>query len=342
MKPITDTSLKDYLAARVPEWQDVEITGLHRLPLGASRETYRFDLTHRGSNGKRETLRLILRRDPPASNVDSTRRHEYESYRAIYGHGIPVPRMILLEEDTAYFDGAVSLAEDLRGFHNSEYQLQLPEWRSKLPRLADQLWTFMGRLAAVDVDQLDIRGFMRPTTVESTAPQELEYWVAKLDRNDVGAEPVTRAAIRYLRRNLPVAPKLSMVHGDFRAGNVLYDDEGNVRAVLDWEMAHIGDPLEDLAWSITRTFSFGKDERRSGVAPKDVAIAAWERASGLEAEPQRLLWWELFSCVKGQAIWATMGHVWETGANQEVIMPYAAWWLRNSQDRAVLELMGKL
>ena len=81
---------------------------------------------------------------------------------------------------------------------------------------------------------------------------------------------------------------------------------------------------------------------RSGVAPKEVAVSTWEHASGLRAEPKALLWWELFACVKAQAIWAAMGHVWESGANQDVIMPYAAWWLRNAQDRAVLELMGKL
>jgi len=342
MKPITESSLSEYLATRVPEWREVQIHGLHRLPLGASRETYRFDLSHAGQDRQRETLRLILRRDPPASNVDSNRRHEYECYRAIYGHGIPVPKMILLEEDPVHFDGAISLAEDLRGFHNSEYQLQNPEWRPKLPRLAEQLWGYMGKLAALDVDKLSVAHFMQPATSESTARQELDYWVAKLEKNDVGAEPITWAAIRFLRRNYPVAQKLSLVHGDFRAGNVLYDDEGNVRAVLDWEMGHLGDPLEDLAWSITRTFSFGKDDRRSGVAPKEVAVSTWEKSSGLRAEPEALLWWELFACVKAQAIWAAMGHVWESGANQDVIMPYAAWWLRNAQDRAVLELMGKL
>jgi aminoglycoside phosphotransferase (APT) family kinase protein len=342
MKPITEASLTAYLAPRTAQWPELEIANLHRLPMGASRETYRFDLTYRGAAGRRVSERVILRRDPPASNVESTRRHEYESYRAIHGHGIPVPKMILLEEDPQHFDGAISLAEDLRGFHNSEYQLQQPTWRDRLPKLAEQMWSTMGKLAAIDIAGLGLESFMRPATRESAARQELDYWIAILDKNDVGAEPITRAAIRFLLRRPPVAQKLCMVHGDFRAGNFLYDDNGDIVAILDWEMAHIGDPLEDLAWSLTRTFSFGKDDRRSGLATKDVAVAAWQRGSGLKADPEALLWYELFTCVKAQAIWASAAYVWNNGTNRDVILAYAPWWLRNAQDRATLELMGKL
>jgi hypothetical protein len=59
MKPITESALADYLATRVPEWGAIQIHGLHRLPLGASRETYRFDLEYEVKDGQRETVRLI-------------------------------------------------------------------------------------------------------------------------------------------------------------------------------------------------------------------------------------------------------------------------------------------
>lgn len=340
MREVTEPLLCGYLAEKMPEWRDIAVTGLHRLPMGASRETFRFDLTYRDETGP-QALRVILRRDPPASNVDSDRRHEFEAYRAIYGHGIPVPKMILLEEDASHFDGAISLAEDLRGYHNSEYQFQDPAWADRLPHVAREMWTTMGRLAAVPVEELDL-SFTRPATRENTALQELDYWVDNLDNHDIGPEPIIRAAIRRLRRWQPVAQKLALVHGDFRAGNFLYDDSGNLVALLDWEMAHCGDPLEDLAWSITRVFSFGKNELRSGLALREDAIRIWEEASGLTADPEALAWWELFICVKAQAIWNASAHVWMTGQGREVIHAYAAWWLRNAQDKSALELMGKL
>ena len=340
MRDVTVPLLSGYLAEKMPGWRDISITGLHRLPMGASRETFRFDLAYRDETGP-QSLRVILRRDPPASNVDSDRRHEYEAYRAIYGHGIPVPKMLLLEEDASHFDGAISLAEDLRGYHNSEYQFQDPAWADRLPHIAREMWSTMGRLAAVPVEDLDL-SFTRPATRENTATQELEYWVGSLDKHDVGPEPIIRAAIRKLRRWQPVAQKLALVHGDFRAGNFLYDDAGNLIAVLDWEMAHCGDPLEDLAWSITRVFSFGKNDLRSGLALREDAIRIWEEASGLTADPDALAWWELFICIKAQAIWNASAHVWATGQGREVIHAYAAWWLRNAQDKSALELMGKL
>lgn len=341
MRDLTETALETYLAAKMPDWREISVTGLHRLPMGASRETFRFDLAYASDTEGAQALKVILRRDPPASNVDSDRRHEYEAYRAIYGHGIPVPRMILLEEDASHFDGAISLAEDLRGFHNSEYQFQDPAWGDRLPHIAREMWTTMGKLAAVPVEDLDL-SFTRPATRENTAQQELDYWVASLDSHDVGPEPIIRAAIRKLRRWYPVATKLALVHGDFRAGNFLYDDNGDLKAVLDWEMAHCGDPLEDLAWSMTRTFCFGKNDLRSGLATREEAIRLWEEGSGMKAHPDALAWWELFICVKTQAIWNAGTHVWATGQGREIIHAYAAWWLRNAQDKAALELMGKL
>lgn len=341
MRPITDESLTSYLQARMPDWRNVAVSNLHRLPMGASRETFRLDLAYEDASG-RHAEKLILRRDPPESNVDSDRRHEFNAYRAVYGHGIPVPRMVLLEEDASHFDGAISLAEDLRGFHNSEYQVQLPEWKDRMPRLAEGMWTAMGHLAALPVENLDV-AFMVPSTPETTAMQELDYWEATLDKADVGAEPIVRAAIRWMRRNPPPpATKLAVVHGDFRAGNFLYDDAGDLVAVLDWEMAHLGDPLEDLAWSMSRVFSFGKDERRSGLAPREDALRIWQAASGMEIDPHALKWWELLVCIKGQAIWNAGVAAWNASDDPQVIHAYAAWWLRNAQDRAILELMGKL
>lgn len=340
MQELTADSIVTYLTFARPEWRDIAVAGLHRLPMGASRETFRFDLSWHDDDGP-QAIKVILRRDPPASNVDSDRRHEFAAYQAIYGHGIPVPRMILLEEDPAHFGGAISLAEDLRGYHNSEYQFQQPAWADKLPHVAREMWATMGHLAAVPVEDLDL-SFTRPATPETAALQELDYWVASLDKHDIGPEPILRAAIRELYRWQPVAQKLALVHGDFRAGNFLYDDAGDLIAVLDWEMAHCGDPLEDLAWSMTRTFCFGKNDLRSGLATREDAIGIWEDASGLTADPRALHWWELFICVKAQAIWNASAHVWATGESREVIHAYAAWWLRNAQDKAVLELMGKL
>jgi aminoglycoside phosphotransferase (APT) family kinase protein len=132
------------------------------------------------------------------------------------------------------------------------------------------------------------------------------------------------------------------VHGDYRTGNLLFDPAGGVIGVLDWEMVHIGDPLEDLAWGLNRVWRFQNDDRAGGLVPMGDAIRLWEHASGARADRQALRWWEMFSCVKGQAIWVSAAKAFASGGNRDLIMPIAAWMQANSQDRAALELMGHL
>jgi aminoglycoside phosphotransferase (APT) family kinase protein len=342
MIELTPEIVGAYLARSVPGWETIQISSMDRLPLGASRETFRIDASVTAADGAKTDYKMILRRDPPASLVDSDRLTEYESYRAIYGHGIPVPQMIHLEMDPEQLGGAISIAEDMRGFHNSEYQFDIEPWSNHIPKLAEQMWGYMGKLAAVETEGLGLESFMDPTTVETAAKQQLDFWVAKFRRNCICPDPIMEAAIRTLERTCPVAKKLAMVHGDFRAGNFLYDEAGDIHAILDWEMAHIGDPLEDLTWSLNRGFCFGKDDRRSGLVSREEAIAIWEKASGMTADPAALAWYELFSCVKAQSLWASAANVWQSGENRDIILAYASWWLQNTENKAMLEIMGRL
>ena len=132
------------------------------------------------------------------------------------------------------------------------------------------------------------------------------------------------------------------MHADFRTGNFLYDTEGGIHAILDWEMAHLGDPLEDLAWGINPVWRWAKDERAGGLALREEAIRIWERASGLRAEPAALRWWEVFSSVKGQAIWVSSAKEFTSGKNQDLVLALSGWLMGNSQDRAALLDLGKL
>jgi aminoglycoside phosphotransferase (APT) family kinase protein len=184
---------------------------------------------------------------------------------------------------------------------------------------------------------------MQPLAAEDCWKRELEYWEARIDEDELCPQPIIRAAIRWLRRNPPPpAQKVGVVHGDFRTGNFLYDTEGDIRGILDWEMAHLGDPLEDLAWSINPVWRWARDGRAGGLAVNSEAIRIWEEASGLRADPEALHWWELFSSVKGQAIWVSSAKEFTDGKNQDLILALSGWLMGNSQDRAALLAMGRL
>ncbi|MBL8773846.1 MAG: phosphotransferase family protein [Phenylobacterium sp.] len=335
-----EARLAGYIAARLPHATDVAISALERISGGASRETYRFVLSWTEAGGQRHR-RLILRRDPPASLIDTERRVEFEAYRAFRGSSVPVPEMLWLEEGSDALDHPFFVAEEIAGFQASPQQL-FASPPDVLERIARRKWTILGEIARADPVALGLDRWMAAPERDACWRRELDHWEALIDKDEAEPLPITRAAIRWLRANPPPpAQKLSVVHGDFRTGNFLYDAQGEIHGVLDWEMSHLGDPLEDLGWSLQPVWTFGQG-KAGGLCDQAAAVAIWESASGLKADPAALHWWILFNCVKAQGIWVGSAAAFNRGGNKAPIMIYPAWWLINAQDRAMLQVMGKL
>ena len=333
--------LASYIAGKMPE-ADVAVSNLERVAGGASRETYRFVL-HWTEGGGAHHRKMILRRDPPASLIDTERRVEFEAYRAFRNSSVPVPEMLWLEESSRALDHPFFIAEEIAGHQASPQVLFSGVFDAVLGKVATRKWTILGEIAKADPRVLKLNRVMPIPALDACWSRELDHWEALIDKDAVEPLPITRAAIRWLRANPPPpAQKLSVVHGDFRTGNFLYDAEGEIHGVLDWEMAHLGDPLEDLGWSLQPVWSFGRPGLAGGLVAQDEAIAIWERASGLTADRDALHWWTLFNCVKGQGIWVGSAAAFATGGNKAPIMVYPAWWLINAQDRATLQVMGRL
>jgi len=334
--------LEAYVVSRLPQAQRVTVTKLDRIFGGGSRETYRFVVDYR-EDGRDVSRPLILRRDPPASLIETERRIEFAAYKAFHGTRVPVPEPLWLEEDPRHLDHPFFIMEEITGCEASPMKLTGPPWDAHLAKIGRQKWTILGEIAKADPDALGLTGVMPAVTPETAWRHELEHWLRDLDHDELEPQPITRAAIRWLWRNPPPpAQRITVVHADYRTGNFLVDEAGTIRGILDWELAHLGDPLEDLAWGINRVWCWNRDDRAGGLLPKAEAIRLWEAASGLRADPAALRWWELFSCVKGQAIWLSAAREYHDGTNHDSILALAAWMQCNSQDRATLELLGHL
>ena len=333
--------LAAYITSQLPLASDVMVEGLERIFGGASRETYRFRLSY-AQGGRNQTRKLILRRDPPASLIDTERRIEFATYRAFHGSAVPVPEMLWLEEGCEALGHPFFIAEELSGFQAAPALLFGGGYDAVLPRLAQRKWTILGEIARADPGALGLTSVMPVPALDACWRRELEHWEAIFDAQEDEPQPIARAAIRWLKRHPPPpAQKLSVVHGDYRTGNFLYDEAGDIHGVLDWEMAHLGDPLEDLAWGLNPVWEFGRG-LAGGLIPQAQAIDIWRDASGLAADPVALHWWMLFNCVKGQGIWVGSARAFIDGGSREPVLAYAAWWLLNAQDRAILKVMGKL
>ena len=331
-----------YIASVLPAAEDVEVAGLDRIFGGASRETYRFVLRYREA-GEAVKRRLILRRDPPGSLIETERAVEFAAYRAFHGTEVPVPEPLWLEEDSRWLDHPFFIMEELAGLESSPQAITASPYAEHAEKLAAQKWGILAKISVADPQALGLETVMEPVEPSACADRELGYWERLIDRDEMAPQPVARAAIRWLRRYPPApAQRVSVVHADYRTGNFLYDTDGNVRAILDWEMAHLGDPLEDLAWGLNPVWRFGTADRAGGLVPREEAVRIWEAESGLHADPAALRWWEVFSSVKGQAIWISSGQQFTHGKNQDPVLALAAWLMGNSQDRAILSLLGEL
>ena len=278
---------------------DVRVHDLSRIPGGASRETYRFDAESKGA-----MRGLILRRDPVGSLIDTNRRIEFLAYKSFHGI-VPVPEAAVLEEDGGPLQRPFFIMTRIDSGKASSPFVPEP-YEPHAQAIGQSLFAILGRIARCDPAELPLaQCFARPDPATCWR-EALDEWEAIIKRDERHPQPIVRAALRRLRRNPPkAAAKLSVVHGDYRSGNFLHDGEGHIVGILDWEMVHLGDPLEDLAWCCDPLWNHFDNTRVAGTISEADAIAIWERESGLRVDRDALRWWKLFSAVKGQAIWTT-------------------------------------
>jgi aminoglycoside phosphotransferase (APT) family kinase protein len=154
------------------------------------------------------------------------------------------------------------------------------------PRLAAQCGTILGNLHQMETSAL-------PPIADAYTFDGLRSVLT-----DSGVvSPMLELALRWLDLNRPPSSRTTVVHGDFRNGNLVIGPDG-VRAVLDWELVHLGDPMEDLGWLCTRAWRFGGAGPVGGFGEYADLVTAYEAAGGVAVDRDALRWWELLGTVK--------------------------------------------
>jgi aminoglycoside phosphotransferase (APT) family kinase protein len=266
--------------------QTVTVEALRRMSGGASRETWSFDAVD-GSGARRG---LVLRRDPGAATLGSDRGSEYQLVRAAGEAGVPVPRVrFLLDEGDGLGSGFVM--DLVEGETIPRKILRDDRYASARPHLAVQCGEIAARIHAVDVGAL-------PPLATQGARDQIAQYRGLLD--DFGEPlPAFELGLRWLDDHAPPVPAApTLVHGDFRNGNFIVGPEG-IRSVLDWELAHLGDPVEDLGWLCVKAWRFGHAGRRAGgFGSADELLAGYVAGGGREVDPEHLRFWETLGTLK--------------------------------------------
>lgn len=328
-----EEQLAAYLSTR---WDEpVRVENLRRFHGGAARETYRFDaVTQGGTHG------LVLRRDPPSSLIETDRRIEFQALAAFHGSDVPVPEPLFIETEADAFGAPGLLMREIPGVRAAGLFEAAP-YGEERGQVGEEMFTILGRIHARDT-------FAVADVLEAPAPEDawrarLDHWRRAAEADALGPEPILWAGFRWLERNPPPPPeRVAIVHGDYRSGNFLVDEANHIRAVVDWEMVHLGDPLEDLAWAIDPLWSHGTPDRPAGTVPEAEAIALWERASGLRADPERLRWWRVFAQVMGLAIWISSAREVAEGRSIDPVMVFSSFFPYRFHNRTLAATLRSL
>lgn len=321
--------------------REVTIKMLARIPGGASRQTYRF-VAYYAEGAETVERALILRRDPPSSLIETERMTEFAAYRAFYKAGLPVPEPIVLELGDQAMERPFFIMEAIENCSAGSL-LAADPYGDYRATIGNQFWSVLGRIAGSDPQALGLSALDGARDVRSCARHELARWEKVIDEDSLEPQPIAQGAIRWLKRHPPPpAAKLAVVHGDYRSGNFLHDGHGQIRAILDWEMAHLGDPLEDLAWALDPLWSHGRADRPGGMIDRDAAVRIWQQESGLRLDPQALSWWEIFAQVKGLAIWISAAREFSQGRNTEGVNAFSGLYCTAFHNRTLAERLLEL
>ncbi len=337
-----EAKLAEYLAGKMPGATDVTISNLSRIPGGASRETWRFDAAWRNGEGETAQQGFVLRRDPPASLLETDREVEYAFYSAFEGSRVPVPRMRWLENGTNLLGSPFFIMERIDGCDARTGTVLEAHYNDARPTIARRMYEILGAMHRFDWLGTELERLGTPPAPDECWRRELEHWERIIDDNELSPQPIIRAAIRWLRTNPPPpAQRVTVVHGDYRVGNFLYRTDGEIHGVVDWEMAHLGDPIEDLAWSFMEAWEWARNGLKGGIISAGDAIRVYEGACGITVDPEALHWWDVFSSVKAQGIWLTGAKSFQEGRTNELILAFTAYWLINFQDEICLRSLGR-
>jgi aminoglycoside phosphotransferase (APT) family kinase protein len=289
--PAIGEALRRVLARLDPQIRDV--ANLTRLSAGATNETWSLDVVRDAGVEPLILRRPAVGRGPGVLSLQA----EAQVLSAVRGCDVPVPevRYVLAPEDEL---GEGFLMQRVAGATLPGKILRDPALASVRSQLAAKLGSIAAAIHSVDLSRL-------PPLALLDAPRQVQHLHSQYEAQHT-PRPVFELAFRWLREHLPSATPAVLVHGDYRHGNLIVGAQG-VHAVLDWELAHIGDPAEDLSWLCIPPWRFGElDKPVGGFGRRAELLEAYERASGTSITAARLEWWDVLGSLRWGVMCADM------------------------------------
>ncbi len=281
-----------------------EISQARWLSGGASKLQMAFSLTWNRPGIGRETTPMVLRMEPAESIVETSRLREFQLLNA-FKNVVPVPEAFWVDSEGQHlpypamitgFCAGVTKPSSSKSMTSGMGTYIAPEWRDKLgPQFVDGL----ARIHTRDIASAGLTAFEVPRPGTHSQELALNMWERIWEEDSDEDVPLLRLAAVWLRENAPHCAKPNILHCDYRVGNFLFTEhDAKITAVLDWEMARIGDHHHDLAWASAHSYGHyaedGKTFLVGGFMPEQVFFDAYQKASGLAVDAKALHYYKVY------------------------------------------------
>jgi aminoglycoside phosphotransferase (APT) family kinase protein len=312
-----------------------EVSGLRWMTGGGSKIQLAFDLCWTRPGMGSTVTPMVIRMEPQESLSATSRRRESQLLSAFAG-SLPVPEVYWVDPDDQWFPEPSLIYAFARGVTKpSAVEGRVggvgSDFGSRLrPLLARQFVDHLALIHTFDFSAKDMSAFDVPAVGSTDTARWQLNRARRIWEEDRGEEfPLLEVAAAWLQRNLPSLDHVSVLHGDYRAGNFLFDEPtGEITAWLDWERGYLGDRHRDLAWITLPLFGhFAEDGQTflvSGLVPLAEFYSQYESRSGLKVDPDKLRYYRILNCY--QLIVSSLGTAYRVArlgrSHQDVLLTW--------------------
>jgi aminoglycoside phosphotransferase (APT) family kinase protein len=301
---------------------DVSISEFRRHAEGWSWQTYTMRVDWTDKDGSPRSAGFAVRREPddgllaPYDTDQQFRLHE-----AVLQHSdVPMPELHGLELDEVVLGRPFYVMERMDGM--------VPvQWRGDDPSVFPDQATrrdigvdfvdVLSRIHSIDVDGAGLSFLGRPVDADDAASRQIDHWEQVYEAAALIEVPLIRLCLGWLRNNVATSGQVALVHGDYRIGNFMLDEDRRINAIFDWELAHLGDPAFDVAWAGLKLFR-GRSDLFSHLLVRDEFIAEYESRTEIRVDPEVLRFWTVFGHLRASVPHISAARAFEDGRTNDL------------------------
>lgn len=330
----------DYLGMRLPQAKALRLTGVERIAVGWSHETWLFDAEWQ-ENGQTQRQGMCLRRDPGNALLRhlSDLGQQYRVLKALEATPLATPKVWWYESDPAILDAPFLVMEKVQGTCPSPWGregrafYQAAAERGELPRSFTRT---LATLHGIDWRAAGLEFLGVPADGADFARREIAKWRELIALSGHPPEPVLTDLMAWLESNAPASTRICLVHGAYRTGNLLIHQD-QISAVLDWELQVLGDPLYDVAYVLSDLNREGT-ELLSNLVDRDDFFRDYEAATGITIDEDICRYYNALYAMRSVAFWMSASGLYAEGRSNDIRLARTHWSVPVVLERAAREL----